>query len=94
MTAITRTKTMLDVLANKNIPNVKVVRIVESYLTSYSVDFSAMTNEQKANKFLTLVLNNFKGIVSSVTRGKAQRTQEAAEDAAEAAALQDFEEDV
>lgn len=90
MTAIAQAKQVMEGLAGKTLTVAKMTAIVNNYI-DYDPDTMTMTNEQKAQKFIDLMLKRAKEQVRVGANRIAYRNNKAAVDAAEAEALANME---
>lgn len=80
----------MEGLAGKTLTVAKMTAIVNNYI-DYDPDTMTMTNEQKAQKFIDLMLKRAKEQVRVGANRIAYRNNKAAVDAAEAEALANME---
>ena len=85
MTAITDTKLILETLAGKTLANDKMLLIVNNYLTTHQdpawaeePDIDTLTNEELAQRFMSMALIRVKIAVKSGAEMKAREANDAA----------------
>jgi len=80
MTAITRTKQVVDALLDKDTPTDQLLRVADAFVEhageaaiqeAFDTDIASLTNEQKAMVFLEIMLRAGKAVLTTSARNEA-----------------------